>query len=139
VNYGEFSTAVCGRGRYDSHGQARKISRAVLEILAARVPAGLAEQLPGPLAETLHPRRQPQPAAFGVEEFLLRVAEAAAAGLRAAEWDARAVLSILAEAIPHIQLEQLLTELPAGYAPLFGRPRPGQPAAVGHSAGSEAL
>lgn len=142
VNYDEFITAVCDRGHYDSHGHARNITRAVLEILATRVPAGLAAglaaQLPSPLAEALHPAGQSPAGPGGVEEFLLRVAESTAPGLRSAEWDARAVLSTLAEAIPRIQLEQLLTALPPGYAPLFGRTRPGQPAAAGHRVGSEA-
>ena len=139
MNYDEFITAVDDRGHYDSHGQAQNITRAVLEILVTRIPAGLAAglaaQLPSPLAETLHPRSQPQPGPFGVEEFLLRVAESAGPGLRSAEWDARAVLTTLAEAIPGSHLERRLTVLPPGYAPLSGRPRPGQPAAAGHSVG----
>ncbi len=133
MNYGELVAAVRARGHYGSQREASNVTMAVLEILASRLPprqaAGLAAQLPGPLAGKLrgwHP-----PASFGVEEFLLRVAEGASDGLRSAEWDARAVLSTLATALPQRQLGQLLSVLPAAYAPLFGTPAPATPPAPG--------
>lgn len=69
MNYDEFITAVDDRGHYDSHSHARNITRSVLEILATRIPAGLAAelaaQLPSPLAETLHPAASPSPGPSG--------------------------------------------------------------------------
>ena len=122
----ELVAAVRARGHYGSHREASNVTMAVLEILASRLPprqaAGLAAQLPGSLAGPVQPRGGHPPASFGVEEFLLRVAECAGDGLRSAEWDARAVLSTLATALPPAQLGQLLSVLPAGYAPLFGTP-----------------
>ena len=82
----------------------------------------LAAQLPAPLAQAVH-RRDDQPAQwFGVEEFLRQVAERIGARPGTAEWDASAVLSTLAEAVSGGQLNQLLSQLPSGYAPLFGKP-----------------
>jgi uncharacterized protein (DUF2267 family) len=44
------------------------------------------------------------------------------AGGAAGRWDASAVLSRLADAISSGELNQLLSQLPSGYATLFGRP-----------------
>jgi uncharacterized protein (DUF2267 family) len=57
--------------------------------------------------------------AFGVEEFIRRVPGASG---QTATWDASAVLSTLAETISGGQLNQVLTQLPSGYATLFGKP-----------------
>jgi hypothetical protein len=40
----------------------------------------------------------------------------------AASWDASAVLSTLGEAVTGGELNQVLTQLQPGYAPLFGKP-----------------
>jgi uncharacterized protein (DUF2267 family) len=37
-------------------------------------------------------------------------------------WDASAVLSTMADSISGGELNQVLSQLPAGYAPLFGKP-----------------
>jgi uncharacterized protein (DUF2267 family) len=62
------------------------------------------------------------PETFGVEEFVRRVAERIGARPGTAEWDASAVLSTIADAVSGGQLNQLLSQLPSGYAPLFGKP-----------------
>lgn len=59
--------------------------------------------------------------AFGVEEFLRRLARQLSATEQTAQWDASAVLTTLAEAVSGGELNQIVTQLPAGYAPLFGK------------------
>jgi uncharacterized protein (DUF2267 family) len=126
VNHDEFVAAVRERGEYADRREAEEVAMWVLEVLARRLPpeeAGdLAAQLPDPLAKAVQ-RRGDQPAeTFGAEEFLRQVAERIGARPATAEWDASAVLSTLADAISGRQLSQLLSLLPSGYAPLFGKP-----------------
>lgn len=98
----------------------------MLEVLAARITPeevhDLAAQLPGDLGVRLEEADGEAPEAFGVEQFLERVAERTGARPRTAEWDASAVLTTLAESVSGGQLNQLISQLPAGYATLFGKP-----------------
>jgi uncharacterized protein (DUF2267 family) len=128
LNHGEFIAAVRERGEYADQREAEEVATWVLEVLARRLPreeaSDLAAQLPDPLAKAVQ-RRGDQPAeTFGVEVFLRQVAERLRARPGTAEWDASAVLSTLADAVSGGQLSQLLSLLPPGYAPLFGKPEP---------------
>ena len=126
MKYGEFLATVRERGEYDSQDQAEQVTTSVLEVLASRITPGeaedLAAQLPQPLAEALQPDAQDQPESFGVEEFCARVAERTGGHPQTAEWDASAVLSTVADAVSGGELNQVLTQLPSGYATLFGKP-----------------
>lgn len=121
----EFLAQVRDRGEYYSQEEAEHVSTAVLRALAARIPPeevdDLAAQLPAPLDDVLHHERG-RPESLGREEFLQRVAEQTGARPRTAEWDASAVLSTVADAVPGGEVDHLLSQLPAGYADLFGRP-----------------
>jgi uncharacterized protein (DUF2267 family) len=126
VNYDQFVAAVRERGEYADQSEAEEVTTWVLEVLARRLTREeanhLAAQLPAPLAKAVQ-RRGDQPAeTFGVEEFVRRVAERIGARPGTAEWDASAVLSTIADAVSGGQLNQLLSQLPSGYAPLFGKP-----------------
>ena len=126
VNHDEFVAAVRDRGEYADQREAEEVAMWVLEVLARRLTRqeanDLASQLPDPLAKAMQ-RRGDQPAeTFGAEEFLLQVAERIGARPGTAEWDASAVLSTLADAVSAGQVNQLLSLLPSGYAPLFGKP-----------------
>jgi uncharacterized protein (DUF2267 family) len=126
VNHDEFLAAVRERGEYADQSEAEEVATWVLEVLARRLTSeeanDLAAQLPEPLANAVQ-RRGDQPAeTFGVEEYLRQVAGRIGARPDTAEWDASAVLSTLAEAVSGGQLNQLLSVLPTGYAPLFGQP-----------------
>jgi uncharacterized protein (DUF2267 family) len=126
VNHDEFVAAVRERGEYAGQSEAEQVATWVLEVLARRLTpeqaSDLAAQLPDPLAKAVQ-RRGDQPAeTFGAEEFLRQVAERIGARPGTAEWDASAVLSTLADAVSAGQLNQLLSLLPTGYAPLFGKP-----------------
>lgn len=98
----------------------------MLQTLAARImpgeAAGLAAQLPGPLADVIRQAARQQPETFGVEEFCCWVADQTGGKSGTAEGDASAVLSTLAEAVTGGQLGQLICQLLSGYAPLFGQP-----------------
>jgi uncharacterized protein (DUF2267 family) len=121
----EFLYVVRDRGEYDSREEAERVSRAVLTVLANRITPGEAEelsaQLPAPLSSAARPDANHR-ATFGVDEFCRRVADRVGGHTRTAEWDASAVLSTVADAVPGGELNQLLSELPPGYANLFGKP-----------------
>ncbi|MGW5433026.1 DUF2267 domain-containing protein [Streptomyces sp. NPDC004059] len=74
-----------------------------------------------PLDEPLKGDGQGQAEIFGVEEFCRRVAERTDARPRTTEWDAGAMLSTLADAVSGGELNQIISQLPSGYATLFGR------------------
>jgi uncharacterized protein (DUF2267 family) len=124
MRYDEFLAKVRERGEYADQAEADRTARAVLDLLSRRLVDGertdLAAQLPAELQDAVL-TAGPQEA-FGVEGFLRRLAEQLSATEQTAQWDASAVLSTLAEAVSGGELNQILTQLPAGYAPLFGKP-----------------
>ncbi|MFI9251001.1 DUF2267 domain-containing protein [Streptomyces sp. NPDC053069] len=124
----EFLAQVRDRGEYRSREEAEQVCEAVLWVLATRISPEeadeLAARLPAPLDEALHLDRG-RPESFDCDEFLRRVSVQTGARPRTAEWDADAVLSTVADAVPDLQLDHLLSQLPARYAEYFGRPEPG--------------
>lgn len=125
MKYHEFLAVVRERGEYPNRAEAEQVARVVLGVLGARLDAGeardLAAQLPTDLVEPLV--RPGGPAErFGIEEFYRRVAAGTGATKRTAEWDASAVLSTVADAVSGGELNDVLTELPSGFAVLFGKP-----------------
>ncbi|MFJ8470038.1 DUF2267 domain-containing protein [Streptomyces swartbergensis] len=125
MRHDEFVAQVRERGEYNDQEEAEEITTAVLEVLSQRIRPGeaadVAAQLPEPLRAPLTGDGERQAESFGVEEFLRRVAERVGARPRTAEWDASAVLSTLADAVSGGELNQILSQLPSGYAALFGR------------------
>ncbi|MER6026128.1 DUF2267 domain-containing protein [Streptomyces sp. NPDC001851] len=123
----EFLAQVRERGEYRSREEAEQVCEAVLWVLATRISPEdadeLAARLPAPLDEALHLDRG-RPESFDCDEFLRRVSVQTGARPRTAEWDADAVLSTVADAVPDPQLDHLLSQLPARYAEYFGRPDP---------------
>ncbi|MDN3258722.1 DUF2267 domain-containing protein [Streptomyces sp. CSDS2] len=123
----DFLAQVRDRGEYRSQEEAEHISTSVLRVLATRISPeeadDLAARLPAPLDDVLHAHPE-RPEALGREEFLRRVAEQTGARPRTAEWDAGAVLSTVADAVPGTEVDHLLSQLPTGYGDLFGRPGP---------------
>jgi uncharacterized protein (DUF2267 family) len=128
VQLEEFLAQVRDRGEYRSREEAEHVCEAVLWALATRIAPEeadeLAARLPAPLDEALHLERG-RPETFDCDEFLRRVSVQTGARPRTAEWDADAVLSTVADAVPDRQLEELLSRLPARYAEFFGRSSPG--------------
>ncbi|MTE21425.1 DUF2267 domain-containing protein [Streptomyces sp. TRM43335] len=128
MRYDEFLARVRDLGEYGDRQEAREVADAVLSVLATRLTPDevedLAEQVPGRLRDVLQENRVDQPGTFGVEEFCRRVGERTGARPRTAEWDASAVLATLAETVSGGELDQVLDQLPSGYADLFGKPEP---------------
>lgn len=128
----EFLTKVRKRGGYADQARICRVTNTVLGVLAQRLPSDEADDLGAHLPHgidkwvaTDEPVRQNP---FGTDEFHQRVAAALRGTPATAESDAKAVLSIVGEAITADQLDQLLSELDPDYAPLFGKPEPVRPA-----------
>lgn len=125
MRHDEFLAQVRERGEYENQAEAEEITLAVLSVLASRITASeaqdLAAQLPAPLDRPLSDAQGPAET-FGVGEFLERVAQLTNARPKTAEWDASAVLSTLGESVSGGELNQVISQLPSGYAPLFGIP-----------------
>jgi uncharacterized protein (DUF2267 family) len=124
MRYDLFLSRVKERGEYADAQEAEEVTRAVLGLLAQRLPEGeaddLAAQLPHPAAEMLTWVDGPV-SNMGVREFLDRVAAQTDATEVTAQWDASAVLTTVAEAVSGGELNDVLTQLPSGYAALFGK------------------
>lgn len=125
MKYDEFLTKVRERGEYADRREAERVAHTVLGVLAQRLEAGeagdLAAQLPVQAGMALVDWEGPA-VPFGVREFLERIAESTGATTMTAEWDASAVLTTVAEGVSGGELHDLLTQLPSGYATLFGEP-----------------
>ncbi|MER7411329.1 DUF2267 domain-containing protein [Streptomyces sp. NHF165] len=121
----EFLAEVRDRGEYADQEEALEVSVAVLGVLSRRIRPGeakdLAAQLPGTLGEALETDGDRGAERFGVHEFCRRVADQTGARPRTAQWDAGAVLSTVASTVSHGEVNQVLGQLPTGYAALFGK------------------
>ncbi|MBT2365682.1 DUF2267 domain-containing protein [Streptomyces sp. ISL-10] len=125
MRYDEFLAQVRERGEYTNQEEAATVAAAVLNVLAARITPGeaadLAAQLPEPLREPLLADKEQPTERFGIEEFYRRVAARTGARPRTAQWDAGAVLTTLDDSISGGELNQIISQLPSGYAVLFGK------------------
>ncbi|MGW0086492.1 DUF2267 domain-containing protein [Streptomyces sp. NPDC003393] len=121
----EFLARVRERGEFYSQDEAQKITEDVLGVLAKRIGPDevddLASELPMPLGRTLTDAKRERAETFGIEEFYHRVAERTGARPRTAQWDASAVLTTVADVVSGGELNQVISRLPSGYAPLFGK------------------
>lgn len=119
----EFMAKVRERGQYGGSRDAEQATMTVLAVLGDRLAAGehahLASQLPGELQDVLL-RSGDEGESLGVEEFVSRLAKQLGTSQDAARSDAVAVLSTVAEAVTGGRLSQVLSQLQAGYAELFG-------------------
>ena len=104
-----------------------KIIRAVLETLAdhlaGNAPAKLAAQLPEEIGALITDHKNDPNAegeGFGVEEFLRRTAERAAADSKAAKKYAVAVFEVLKSSVSEGEFDKMRGTLPAEYDELFG-------------------
>ncbi|MET9293293.1 DUF2267 domain-containing protein [Streptomyces sp. NPDC003077] len=125
MKYDEFLARVRERGEYADRDEAAGATKAVLEVLAGRMSAkevgDMAAQLPAPLDEIMTAVSGGGVESYGVEEFCHRVAERTGAHDRTAQWDASAVLTTLADTVSPGELNQIISQLPSGYAVLFGK------------------
>ncbi|MEO3749364.1 DUF2267 domain-containing protein [Streptomyces sp. B6B3] len=125
MSYGEFLSSVRERGEYAAD-EAERIVEAVLATLGERLPEQpaqhLADQLPTPLDDILEDAADGPGRSWGVTEFVTHVAERTGEDEDTAEADARVVFSALGDQVTGGELNKLLSQLPSGYAELFGYP-----------------
>lgn len=122
MDYDRF-LAIVERGADIGREPARQATRATLETLAQRISRGeardLASQLPPELAPLLATDHDAE--AFGVDEFMRRVAEREGVDIDTAQRHAQAVFTALGQAVSPDELADLLSELPREFAPLMPR------------------
>lgn len=120
MKYNEFVGHVQNRARLASNGEAVRAIHAALETLGERLAGGeasnLASQLPEEIGEYLRVERDE---AFSLDEFFQRVAKREGVDLPDATHHARAVISVLGEAISAGALANARAQLPDEYNPLF--------------------
>lgn len=120
----EFIAAVRRRAELPSAEEAAEVTHTVLDTLGQRLngvePFDLASQLPATIAEALHTSVDQPAETFGIHEFVDRVARRQQSSPEEAWQQCVAVLSTLADAVTPGELNQLISQLPSGYAELFG-------------------
>jgi uncharacterized protein (DUF2267 family) len=122
MNYDTFVDRVTQRAGVSS-ARAVDLTRATLETLTDRMTGGeildLAAQLPAPLRTTVQSRARTESAErFDAAEFTRRVSLRAGVEEAAAADGARAVFTVLHEAITGGEFDDLLTQLPRDYREL---------------------
>ncbi|HEY4603381.1 MAG TPA: DUF2267 domain-containing protein [Blastococcus sp.] len=100
-----------------------RVEHATLRTLADRISGGeaqdLASQLPSRLQADLRPARE-EAEAFGVDEFVRRVAQRSDVDPEEARTGAAAVLTTVREAVTPGEFDDVLSQLPQEYRELVG-------------------
>src|SRR6185437_2870138 len=102
------------RARLSSQSEAVRAARAALETLGDRISTDgaddLASRLPNEVAEFLRHPALTTPDRFSLHEYYTRVAEREAVDLPAAAHHARAVMSVVCDAVSPGEIKDLLTQ-----------------------------
>ncbi|GGR80430.1 MULTISPECIES: DUF2267 domain-containing protein [Streptomyces] len=121
----ELTEAVREAGQYTTRAEAERITRIVLSALGGHVTGdervALAQALPpeaGRVIASQIPATHPLTAREFVDSVATRIEGATPATAR---WDVSSVLSVLAARIGETLTTRVLSQLPPGYALLFGR------------------
>lgn len=121
----EFLKNVTETGGPGDPESAAVVTRTVLDNLGKQLKGGeaadLAAQLPAELQEPLQRHGSEAPLTDDVDDFLRRLADQLGEGVGpdTARVCARAVLSTLDAAVSEGEVDDLRSQLPAGFAPLF--------------------
>jgi len=122
MKYDEFIGHVQQRARLASRGEAERATAATLTTLGERLAGGepldLGSQLPRELQDNLVVGLG-QREDFSLDEFFSRVSEREGTPLPDAVHHARAVVSVLMEAVSRGEVGDVLDQLPADWRPLF--------------------
>lgn len=126
MRYDEFLVAVERHGGPSDREHADQATRTVLSDLGKRLaghePRDLASQLPTELQDTLLQHDGAQETTDDVDDFLRRVADHEGRGCspEQALEHAQAVFMTMADFVSEGELDEVRSQLPAGFAPLFG-------------------
>jgi uncharacterized protein (DUF2267 family) len=121
MNYDEFTGNVQNRARLASTDEAIKAIRATLETLAERLHGGEAQNLAAQLPEEVghYLTDSDTSETFDMDEFLERVAKREGVDLPESVHHARAVMTVVQEAVSAGEVADVREQLPDDYAPLF--------------------
>lgn len=121
MQHDEFVDELQHRIDADSHGETHHTAHAVLETLGERIQADEAKDLAGPLPMEIDRYLVEADGGqrFGWNEFVERVAERENADYPDAQYHAQAVMTLVDEAVPESELQDLRANLPAEYDDLF--------------------
>ncbi len=125
MTYEHFIGQVQHRAKLPSEGDALRAVEATLQTLAERLEEHEAKHLASQLPMALRPfveggehriRRS-------LNEFLQCISEREKVGLPTSTYHARVIMEVLQEAVSPGEIEDVLANLPADWAPLFGGSR----------------
>lgn len=129
MRFETFVGQVQHRARLSSQGEALRATRAALETLGDRISSdeadNLASQLPQEVGAYLRHQARATPGRFSLHDYYTRVADRESVDVPEAAYHARAVMSVVCEAVSPGEIDDLLAQLPGEYHPLFS----GSPAA----------
>lgn len=122
MQFDDFITRVQEQARLDTRDESIRITRAVLETLGERldrkVRNGLEAQLPNELKDFLLSRVEHRDQ-YDLPEFYNRVGARADLKYGDATARTRQVISVLRQAVPEGEIEDILEDLPPAYGELF--------------------
>ncbi|UJS17306.1 MAG: DUF2267 domain-containing protein [Candidatus Jettenia sp.] len=123
MNYDEFTGQVQSRARLASTDEAIRAIRATLETLGERLFGNEADDLASQLPTELKPYllQAKSKEGFDLNEFFRRVCQKEGGGIELpdAVYHARAVVSVLCDAVSPGELNDILAQLPPDYDDLF--------------------
>ena len=123
MRYDEFVNQVRSRAHLSSGGEAVSAIRATLMTLAERLtnstPSRLASQLPQEIGEYLLEEEGGAGEKFDLQEFYECVAERENTRKVEAIEHSRAVMSVLSDAVPADEMDEVRSQLPKEFEPLF--------------------
>ncbi len=130
MQHDEFIGQVQNRAHLSSRGDAELATRATLETLAERLakgePFNAAAQLPRGIAEYMRHEYAGAGERFSIDEFFERVSQRESVELPDAVHHARVVIEVLTEAISRGEINDIRSQLPSEFDPLFESGSKGQ-------------
>ncbi|MBD2678066.1 MULTISPECIES: DUF2267 domain-containing protein [Nostoc] len=123
MQHDEFIGQVQNRAHLSSRGDAELATRATLETLAERLagdePFNAAAQLPRGIAEYMRHEYAGTGERFSIDEFFERVSQRESVELPDAVYHARVVIEVLSQAISRGEINDIRSQLPSEFDPLF--------------------